>query len=275
MANQFYLVQKTAKKVSLAVRVTDDYTLREPVGRIKVGIKEAVAGPVKNPSGYYVFTDLLPGSYSVEVASQYYLTGESAVNTALLDAKYPVLNISLTPHSAYPFTGSVALIRGLVYGSAGKSLAKAGVQAVVTDPENADKAKLSKNPVKAGDRTVLLADIYGELTPDELLMIKDVNKMCNEVIKIAPPVPANSAVQPVSLASPLKFDHPAKTPLMSVLKTLTNEKGEFVIYFRTLKANKFNVSIQVHHPDYQIFNREVEITADKQVSLGVIQLTTA
>ena len=275
MADQFYPVEKTTKKVSLAVRVIDDYTLREPVGRIKVGIKETLAGPVKNLSGYYVFTDLPPGNYVVVVASQYYFTGEEPVNTGVIDAKNPVLHVSLTPHSAYPFAGGAALIMGLVRGAAGKCLAEAGVQAVVTGPEEAGKAKLSKNPVKAGDRTVLLADIAGELMTGDLLMIKDANKARNEVIQIVPPLPVNPAVQPFSLASPLKFDHPVKTLLMPVLDTWTNDKGEFVIYFRTLKADKFDVSLQVKHPNYQTFNREVEITADKQVSLGEIQLTTA
>lgn len=203
--NQFYPVENSTRSVSLAVRVLDDFTLKEPVGSINVSLRDACLSPIKKPEGYFIFLDLIPGNYSVVTNSQYYLDREITVDTASLDPQNPVLNVNLTPTSAFPFFGNTALIRATVRGAGGSKLPGAKVLATVISPKEGNN----------------------------------------------------------------------NTPLVPFLDTGTNENGEFVIYFRTLKVHKFTVRIQVEHANYQTFYQEVEATADKQVSLGEIQLTTA
>ena len=62
-----FLVEEKATRLSLAVRLVDDYTDTQPIGRIKVFIaeitrikngKEEVLKGIINPGGYYLFLDL-------------------------------------------------------------------------------------------------------------------------------------------------------------------------------------------------------------------------
>ena len=69
---------------------------------------------VRNLSGYFLFTDLTPGTYTVRVESEFYLPAEQTVDTTLLNPKQPVAEIVLKPTPSYPFPGSATLLRGVV-----------------------------------------------------------------------------------------------------------------------------------------------------------------
>lgn len=109
-----YEGDKITTTLSLAVRLTDDYTQKEPVGNIKVMIKEGEITPVKNLSGYYLFNDMTAGNYSVVIESDFYFPEETAVNIPHPVPKNPVVEIALKPKPAYPFPGNATLVRGLV-----------------------------------------------------------------------------------------------------------------------------------------------------------------
>lgn len=100
--------------LSLAVWLNDDYTKERPIGNIQVKISEADIKAVKNLSGYFLFTDLTSGNYTVVTESDFYFSEEAAVNTSLLDPKNPVVEIALKPKPSYPFPGNATLARGLV-----------------------------------------------------------------------------------------------------------------------------------------------------------------
>lgn len=100
--------------LSLAVWLVDDYTQKTPAGYVNVKVKEGNVKAVKNLSGYYLFTDLLPGNYTVVSESDFYFSEETPVNTSLLDPKNPVLQIILKPKPAYPFPDNATLARGRV-----------------------------------------------------------------------------------------------------------------------------------------------------------------
>ncbi|HEX3034027.1 MAG TPA: hypothetical protein VHT73_02705 [Thermodesulfobacteriota bacterium] len=100
--------------LSLAVWLVDDYTQKTPAGYVNVKVKEGNVKAVKNLSGYYLFTDLPSGNYTVVSESGYYFSEETPVNTSLLDPKNPVLQIILKPRPAYPFPGNATLVRGRV-----------------------------------------------------------------------------------------------------------------------------------------------------------------
>ncbi len=109
-----YEGDKITTTLSLAVRLTDDYTQKEPVGNIKVMIKEGEITPVKNLSGYYLFNDMTAGNYSVVIESDFYFPEETAVNIPHPVPKNPVVEIALKPKPAYPFPGNATLVRGVV-----------------------------------------------------------------------------------------------------------------------------------------------------------------
>lgn len=117
-------------RLSLAVWLKDDYTKKEPIGRIKVLTKKGDIEAVKNLSGYYIFTDLAAGQYPLSYESDLYFSKEVNVNTSLLNPKNPVLEIILKPRPSYPFPAHATLIRGLVLKPNKEPVAKADVKAV-------------------------------------------------------------------------------------------------------------------------------------------------
>src|SRR5574337_81514 len=100
--------------LSLAVWLIDDFTKKEPIGHIKVELKEKDGEAVRNLSGYYLFNDLAAGNYTVSVESDVYFAEEKVVNMPLPDPKNPVVEIVLKPRPAYPFPDNATLVRGLV-----------------------------------------------------------------------------------------------------------------------------------------------------------------
>lgn len=66
--------------LSLAISLIDDFTKKEAIGRVKVIINEGNMNPIKNLSGYYIFTDLADGIYTVEIASEFYFLEERVID---------------------------------------------------------------------------------------------------------------------------------------------------------------------------------------------------
>ncbi|WP_406661838.1 hypothetical protein V7O66_04790 [Methanolobus sp. ZRKC3] len=112
-----YLDKVISTNLSLAVWVTDNYTEKKPIGGIKVKIKDAQIKAIKNPSGYYCFNDLNPGSYIVNIDSDYYFQEEVKVEVPSIsdsNRKNPVVEISMKPRPSYPFPKNSTLVRGLI-----------------------------------------------------------------------------------------------------------------------------------------------------------------
>ena len=100
--------------LTFAIWLTDEVTRQDPVGNLKVIIKSANRTAVRNLSGYFLFTDLAPGTYTVRVESDFYSPTEQTFDTTVLNPKQPVAEIVLKPTSSYPFSGSATLLRGVV-----------------------------------------------------------------------------------------------------------------------------------------------------------------
>lgn len=100
--------------LSLALWLIDDYTQNEPIGQVKVRIKEGDISAKKNFSGYYIFNDLPVDIYTVIVESDFYFAEERTFDISQLDPKNPLEEIVLKPKPSYPFPDNATLLRGLV-----------------------------------------------------------------------------------------------------------------------------------------------------------------
>jgi hypothetical protein len=97
--------------LSFAVWLIDDFTKSKPIGNIKIQIKELNEKAVRNLSGYYCFTDLEVGNYTVSINSDLYLPMEKTIDiSSFPDPKNPVLEIALKPSPRYPFPASATLL---------------------------------------------------------------------------------------------------------------------------------------------------------------------
>jgi len=109
-----YPYQTNTTRLAVAVWLTDDYSGKPPIGKVKVFLKGQDKPPVENPSGYYLFLNLPNGSNQVGVESDYYFAAEVTVLPASLDPLNPVVEIRLQPKPSYPFLPGTTLIRGMV-----------------------------------------------------------------------------------------------------------------------------------------------------------------
>jgi hypothetical protein len=116
-----YPDQKITTRLSLAVSLVDDYTGKQPIGGVKVflkekeeDLKEKEIKSVKNRSGYYLFLDLPEEEYRVQVEAEHYFEEDIPVKLSDLDPLNPVVQIKLKPRPSYPFPSGTTLIRGMV-----------------------------------------------------------------------------------------------------------------------------------------------------------------
>lgn len=106
-----YKVEERTILLSLAIWLKDDYTKNEPIGQIKVRIKEGDIKAFKNPSGYYIFTDLASGNfkYTVCIESDFYFYEEREFDASKIKTE----DISLKFENDGPASGATtAMING-------------------------------------------------------------------------------------------------------------------------------------------------------------------
>lgn len=130
-------------ELSFAIWLIDDYTKDKPVGSIRVEIKKISKKALRNPSGYYCFTDLEVGNYTVGIKPELYFPEEITVDmSAFSDPKNPVVEvngkpeIALKPNPVYPFPASATLVRGRIKSDSGKSVAGLRISVKGEDIEN-------------------------------------------------------------------------------------------------------------------------------------------
>jgi hypothetical protein len=87
--------EKRVSGLSLALRISDADTGRPLAVPVVVRIKERAILPAKNQSGYYLFFDLAPATYSVTVEADTYEYREEQIAIPRPDKKNPVYEIKI------------------------------------------------------------------------------------------------------------------------------------------------------------------------------------
>jgi hypothetical protein len=125
-ANRFIAYQDhtMVRKVSLAVWLIDEVTGQRPTLDVTVRLQGIAQKPVRNPSGYYCFTDLADGDYTLvvkadPVRSDWFVTTVQDITLPRPDHLEPVAEIILRPKLSYPFPNHITLVRGFVTDNAG------------------------------------------------------------------------------------------------------------------------------------------------------------
>lgn len=158
--------------LSFAVWLVDDHTKEKPIGNIKVLIEEIDKKAIRNPSGYYFFTDLEARDYTLSIKSEFYLPEKKLVNMSsspFSDPKEPVVEVDgkpeiiLKPNPEYPFPANATLIRGQIKSNSEEPLA--GIK-VGVEEKNMESFTDSR-----GEFVLYFTDI--EKTADLTLVIKE------------------------------------------------------------------------------------------------------
>lgn len=108
-----YQGEKRITRLSLALWLTDEYTGEKPIGPIKVSLKEHKKRGFVNLTGYYCFTDVPNGNYTLTIEGEYYFPVTKQIDLPLSDNKKPVITVTLKPRPHYPFPTATTLVRGV------------------------------------------------------------------------------------------------------------------------------------------------------------------
>lgn len=113
---------RATRAPQLVLSLIDNFTGRQPIGNIRVLLKEPLIKMVKNLSGYYLFFKVPGDVVDIRLKSDYYFAIEREITISQLDKKHPVETIQLLPRPCYPFPFGTTLIKGMVKDSQGNWL---------------------------------------------------------------------------------------------------------------------------------------------------------
>src|SRR5262245_11896140 len=114
------LLQQRVSKLSLAVQLKP-----EPIARALGTVEVSAAGAGRrflaqlSPSGFFVFNELPPGDYLVQIRAQLFLDEARPVSLPLKGTHGPLLQVPLKPKWCYPFGAGATLVLGTVRGPDG------------------------------------------------------------------------------------------------------------------------------------------------------------
>ncbi len=136
------VTEQTLLQASFAVWLQDDLSGQASlVDTTQITIKENGRWALRNPSGYYVFTQMPETTVTVRVETKYYVLREVSVNIPALNARNPVVAVTMKPNSLYPFPTGTTLVRGIVVDAGAHPLSGATVSvagSAVTNTSEAD-----------------------------------------------------------------------------------------------------------------------------------------
>jgi hypothetical protein len=136
------ITEQTLTRVSFAVRLEDDFSGRgHLVHGTKVHIEENGRMAFENPSMYQVFTGVLETNVTIQVENKYYFPKRVSVDIPGLDARNPVVKVTMKPNCLYPFPAGSTLVRGVIldagsHGAEGAQVSVAG--STVTNESGGD-----------------------------------------------------------------------------------------------------------------------------------------
>jgi hypothetical protein len=123
-------------KLSIAINLKDKYTKKQPIGKIKVSLKNLHSQKAtRNTSGYYLFLNIPEDDYTIKVGSNYYICLDDIKAQFIKpNPGKPIEELAqeilLYPNPCYPFPNSATIIRGQVKDENEKPVPHASVELI-------------------------------------------------------------------------------------------------------------------------------------------------
>lgn len=239
------------KEVSLVLQLIDDYLgIPVGIGSAKVSLSCFSSAPIYKEDGYVVFCGLLPQYALINIQSDIYMNRTFSMRIDSFTLSNPVIRISLKPRKSYTFGASATLVRLTVTDRYDEPVKDAYVQGQILGAANIEdnEEDSSRNcfraiiarGVKKGSTSFLVSSISGSICAGDKYMIfmnKDKKELCT--------IKDKTDGRLLSIKKPLLYDYERDCLLLPVIQTITDYKGEAVIYFRSLSEKDFTVGILV------------------------------
>ncbi|MFS0555401.1 hypothetical protein [Brevibacillus sp. 179-C9.3 HS] len=251
---------------SYAFRLVDMYTRGDPFrSSLSVRLENHRQAPVRKGDGWYVFTDLPDGNYTLIINSREYM--DCAVSFTVTSERKTCSEkiICLHPSPQYPFRAGDSLIRGRACGEDGSPAGSAYVKAVIYYERDAP-VRLAEDAGKEATE-LIVASKKGQIDPTDAFLLE--TPACKgTIIRFAGP--PKGRVYP--LTEPLSIAYPRGTVLLPLLETYCDDRGEFVVALPLfLEKTHARMKIEVWLKEATGF-AELSIQAGTTQSVGVIQM---
>lgn len=224
--------------LSLAISLIDDFTKREAKGHLKVMIKEGNISPIKNLSGYYIFTDLADGIYTVKIASEFYFPEERVIDFS----KIKTSNVMLKFYSKGPASRATSTKLKDV-----SKLQKGDLVEFNNLASNVEQRKIIDIDVRTKKISWEEGLKYSFNTADSVVLAPG-----NPFVAIPlKPLPSCPFCNNSTLIRGLLIDsgkNPVTDAIIKVtdlnLETKPDQMGEFVLYFNSIKSENISFEIE-------------------------------
>lgn len=255
-----YLGDVIITNLSIAVWLTDEYAREEPIGHVKVRVKEGDIEAVKNLSRYYIFKDLADGNYTIDIRSDLYFREEIKVDTSELRA---LDTLTLEFESSGPLSGETnAKLKDL-------SNLQVGYVVEFKNPEEKTEQRGIKEIDPTTKKIFWIEGLKYNFSASGST-IRALNYLLEIVLKPKPsylfPVRA-TLVRGVVMGTVEPVVNADIGVLGKTIKTITDERGEFILYFKGIKKEDITIEIK-KNGDTKNVNATIE--EGKTASLGII-----
>jgi|GEM_PF-987608 len=272
--------ERIMTKVSVAVRPYDPLTPgRGPVGSVAVRMDGLDKPPIRNLSGWFVFTGLhIGGKYTVRIESEHYMPLALDVQAPASAFDPPAITEArLLPKASYPFAGHLTILRGIVERPSGMPAQGAVVDARQFEPEDGYIATLDENAEPGSPRLKLVGPGLETLASGSALLLKDTNAGKLEYVRLASSVPDNPAADGFPLTEPIRYSHQAGTAVYALRDaggcTIRSDgRGEFAIPVARLPLSRGFVVLTVSQEGNKAIHRDIQCEEGRTASLGILTL---
>lgn len=237
-----YLGDQISTKLSLAIKLMDDFTKEEPMGNIRVSIQEGESKIddkkiIKNLSGYYLLSDLATGKYTVSIESDFYFPEKREVDTSKIKSQ----DVHLEFDGGGPTKGSIDTKLKDV-----SQLQRDDVIEVHNPSGNVEQRKIIN--IDTGTKEISwIQGLKYTFTAKESTI--HVLKYLIEEIPLKPKTPYPFSNH-TTLVRGAIFDsennpvYDANVEVKGQIKTKSDKNGEFALYFKKIIHKKIKFEIE-------------------------------
>lgn len=257
-------VVRMKSRVSLVIALRDGYVSGPPSDRnVEVRLEHYPRKPIGKPDGTYIFVDLEPGTYRLDIGSTYYFRETRDISVGSSDR---VIHIPLIPIPSYPYKPNDTLVRAMVAEASGTPVRHVAVTAILLS-DDCVKGRISEDKTAKGSDEITVASLTGKIEiGDRFLLVGRGSKEGRETVRIREVLERQKRFR---LESVLTSAYSRGSLLYPIYSAMTTERGELAVAFPGGKSNSFKAELRIERePGATIASKEIAVAEGQTVNLG-------
>ncbi|MEF3312938.1 hypothetical protein PV433_29045 [Paenibacillus sp. GYB004] len=256
-------IVRMKSRVSLVVLLRDSFLAAPPSDRkLEVRLANYPRRPVGKPDGTYIFNDLEPGEYELEIDSSYYFRETRLISVGTGNV---IVQLPLLPLPSYPYRPSVTLIRAMVTDASGNPVRGALVTAALSS-EECVVGRLAEEQTPEGAAEIAVSGLSVPAgCGDTFVLVGRGAKETRETVRILDTIEYQKRFR---LERPLEAAYSRGSMLLPVYRTRTTERGEIAVAFPGSAVEAYPASLSVRAQDGEPAVMDVTVRQGVTVSLG-------